>query len=62
MVETGESINAILWLIVAGMSLIPLCIFLISYKRVKSKKLLITTGAFFLFLIKAIILSMKLSK
>lgn len=60
MLEPAEEINAILWLIVAGISLIPLCIFLISYIRVKSKKLQITTVAFSLFFIKAMVLAMKL--
>jgi hypothetical protein len=60
MLEPAEEINAILWLIVAGISLIPLCIFLISYIRVKSKKLLITTAAFAIFFIKAMLLAMKL--
>ena len=60
MVEAGESINAILWLIVAGISLIPLYIFFLSYIRVKSKKLLITTVAFGFFFVKAITLGMRL--
>lgn len=60
MLEPAEEINAILWLVVAGISLIPLCIFLISYIRVKSEKLLITTAAFSLFFIKAMVLAMKL--
>jgi len=60
MLEPAEELNAILWLVVAGISLIPFCIFLISYIRVKSEKLLITTAAFSLFFIKAMVLAMKL--
>jgi hypothetical protein len=58
--EPYEQIELILWLIVAAISLIPLVIFSISYSRIRSPKLLITTIAFFLFFIKALILSMKL--
>ena len=46
--------------IVAAVSLIPLVIFSISYRRVRSQKLLITTLAFFLFFVKALILAMEL--
>jgi hypothetical protein len=60
MIEPSEEITAILWLIVAVLSLAPFIIFLISYARVKSRKLFITTLAFFLFFIKALLLSMKL--
>ncbi len=59
-VESGEVIMAVLWLVVAVISLIPLCIFYISYNRVKSKKLLITTVAFSLFFVKALTLGMRL--
>jgi predicted transcriptional regulator len=58
--EPHEQTELILWLIVAAVSLIPLVIFSISYRRVRSPKLLITTLAFFLFFIKALILAMKL--
>ena len=34
--------------------------FLVSYLRVRSTKLLVTTLAFFVFLVKSLILSMKL--
>jgi hypothetical protein len=58
--EPHEQTELILWLIVAVVSLIPLVIFSISYRRVRSQKLLITTLAFFLFFVKALILAMKL--
>jgi hypothetical protein len=58
--EPHEQGELILWLIVAAVSLIPLVIFSIGYIRVRSPKLLITTFAFFLFFIKALILAMKL--
>jgi len=60
MIESSEEINAILWLVVAVVSLVPISMFFISYIRVKSGKLLITVVAFSLFFIKAIALSMKL--
>lgn len=60
MIEPGEGITTILWLIVTVLSLAPLIIFSISYFRVKTRRLLIITIAFFLFFIKASILSMKL--
>jgi len=59
-IEVSEEVNAILWLVAAVLSLIPLTIFFISYFRVSSGKLLITAAAFCCFLIKATILSMKL--
>ena len=58
--EPHEQTELILWLIVAAVSLVPLVIFSISYRRVRSPKLLITTLAFFLFFVKALILAMKL--
>ena len=58
--EPHEQTELILWLIVALVSLVPLLVFSISYKRVRSPKLLITTIAFFLFFVKALILAMKL--
>lgn len=60
MAEFGELINALLWLVVAIISFIPLIIFFISYNRIKSKKLLITTVAFTLFSTKALLLGMRL--
>ena len=60
MIESGEEINAILWIIVAIVALIPVSMFLVSYKRIKSKKLLLTTFAFTLFFIKALLLAMKI--
>jgi len=59
MIGSGEEINTILWLVVAFTSLILVIMFSVSYKRVRSKKLLITTIAFSLFFIKAIVLAMK---
>jgi hypothetical protein len=58
--EPHEQTELILWLIVALVSLFPIVIFLLSYIRVRSPKLLITTFAFFLFFVKAVILAMKL--
>jgi predicted transcriptional regulator len=58
--EPYEQTELILWLIVAAISLVPLVIFSISYHRIRSPKLLITTLAFSLFFIKALILAMKL--
>lgn len=59
MIEGNESLNALLWLIVAIVSLIPLSIFTMSYIRLKNRRLLFTTAAFALFFLKAIILFMK---
>jgi hypothetical protein len=60
MIEPSDEMTTILWLIVAVLSLTPFIIFLISYARVKSRRLFIVTIAFFLFFIKALVLSMKL--
>jgi len=60
MLESGDTLNSILWLIVAAVSVVPLIVFLISYRRTKSRKLLITAAAFTLFFVKAVLLSMKL--
>ena len=60
MAETGELINLIIWAVVALLSLIPLIIFFVSYRRIKSRRLLITTLAFLLFFIKAVLLSFRL--
>lgn len=59
MTLTADQINAILWLVVAGVSLVPFLIFLVSQVRVKSEKLLILTVAFFLFFVKSVTLAMK---
>lgn len=59
MIDT-DGFNAILWLVVAIISLIPFTAFMISYRKLKSGKLLITSTAFFLFFIKAVLLAMKL--
>ncbi len=58
--EPHEQTELILWAIVAAVSLVPVAIFFMSYTRVRSTKLLITTVAFSLFFVKAVILSMKL--
>ncbi|MFW9916721.1 MAG: hypothetical protein ACFFGZ_14040 [Candidatus Thorarchaeota archaeon] len=60
LIEVGDEVNSILWLIAAGLSLIPLTIFLISYRRIKSEKFLVITTAFGFFFLKAVILSTKL--
>ena len=60
MVETGETVNAVLWLVVATLALVTFLIFYISYKRVRDKRILITTGAFFIFFVKAMLLGMRL--
>ncbi len=58
--EPNELTELILWLIAAAVSLVPIVIFSISYIRVKSTKLLITTLAFSLFFIKTVVLAIKL--
>lgn len=60
MSEVSEGINAFFWLAVAVAALVPLVIFAVSYKRVRSKRILLTTIAFGLFFIKAILLSLRL--
>jgi Na+(H+)/acetate symporter ActP len=60
MSEVGEGMNAFFWFAVAIVSLIPLIIFSISYKRVRSRRILLPTLAFGLFFIKAILLSLRL--
>jgi hypothetical protein len=60
MAEVGELLNSVIWVVVALISLIPLVIFFISYRRIKSRRLLFTTIAFALFFLKALILSFKL--
>ncbi len=54
-----EQIELILWFIAAIVSLIPIIIFAISYYRVRSTKILITTLAFILFFAKALVLSVR---
>ena len=58
--EAHEQTELILWIIVGAVSLIPLLIFSISYKRVRSPKLLISALAFSLFFVKALVLAIKL--
>jgi len=60
MIEHGDQLTAILWLIVAVVSLAPLSFFLVSYLRVGTRRLLLTTAAFALFFVKALVLAMKL--
>ena len=55
-----EDIIAIFWLVVGIIALIPFTIFTISYRRIKDKKLLFNSIAFFLFFMKAILLSFAL--
>jgi hypothetical protein len=59
MAEPSEAINVVLWLIVAGLSTLPLIIFSISYIRVRKTRMLIAAVAFSLFLVKGIILAIK---
>jgi len=60
MVESGYEINAIFWFVIGVIALFPSIILLVTYLRVKSKRLLLASSAFFLFVLKGIILSMKL--
>jgi len=60
MIEQEDIIITVLWLVVAAVSLVPFILFFISYMRVRSTKLLITTIAFLLFFIKAMTLAMEL--
>ena len=57
--QPHEQTELILWLIVAAVSLIPVVIFSIAYARTRSTKLLITTLAFALFFVKALVLSAR---
>ena len=60
MVETAEQILAVFWLVVAVVALVPLVLFSISYKRVRSKNLLLTTIAFGLIFLKGALLASRL--
>ena len=60
MFESQDQICALLWLLVAIISIIPLIAFTIAYKRVKTTKLFITLIAFGIFVIKGITLGMKI--
>ena len=60
MIELGEEINSVFWLLVAIISMFPFYIFFMSYKKVRSRKLLWISGAFFIFIFKGFFLSMKL--
>jgi len=60
MIEQEDVIISVLWLVVAVVSLVPFILFFISYIRVRSTKLLLTTLAFSLFFIKAMTLAMEL--
>ena len=59
MIEAKELINAVLCLGVAIISLVPITIFYKSYLKVRSRKLLMTTVAFLLFFIEAVILGAR---
>ncbi|UCH89357.1 MAG: hypothetical protein JSV49_01535 [Thermoplasmata archaeon] len=60
MFESTESLIAVFWIVVGIIALIPFIIFTISYRRIKDKKLLYNSIAFFLFFLKAILLSIGL--
>jgi len=55
-----EEIHAILWLVVAIITLFPTYVFWAAYWKMRSKDLLINSLAFTLFLVKAVTLAMKL--
>ena len=55
-----EYMTSVIWLIVAVVAFVIFLIFYVSYRRVGSKKLLITTVAFFLFGVKSALLSLNL--
>ena len=58
--ESSEVINGVIWLIVTIIAIIPVIVFSKTYMKVKSKRILLTTVAFFLFFIKALTLAMRL--
>lgn len=60
MVVFTEELIAFFWVVVGIIALIPFTIFTISYLRIKDKKLLLNSIAFFLFFLKAIILAIGL--
>lgn len=60
MFESQDQICALLWLLVAVISIIPLVAFTVAYKRVKKAKLLITLIAFGIFLVKGVVIGMKI--
>jgi hypothetical protein len=60
LIEHGEELTSVLWLGVTIVSLVPLSFFLVSYLRVGTRRLLLTTAAFALFFVKALVLAMKL--
>lgn len=60
MFASTEDLIALVWVIVGIIALIPFIIFSISYIRIKDKKLLLNSIAFFLFFLKAIILAIGL--
>lgn len=59
MLEAKELVNAVLSLVVAAISLVPITIFYKSYLKVRSRRLLMTTAAFLLFFIEAVILGAR---
>lgn len=54
------TINPFLWLIVALLSLLPVYIFWIGYRKTHTRDLFITASAFTLFLVKALTLAVAL--
>lgn len=58
--ESFEFVPNILWLVTMVISLVPLIIFFIAYKRVKDIRLLLTLVAFAFFFVKAAMLASKL--
>ncbi len=60
MIEPGEEINTVFWLIVSLVSIVPFYVFFLGYRRVRSRKILMITVAFSLFIVKGFLLSMKL--
>ena len=55
-----EDIYSLLWLITAAIAVIPVYVFWTGYRKIKSKDLLITSIAFTLFFVKALIMAMEL--
>jgi len=54
-----DLINSLLWLLVAIVALFPLTVFYISYVRVRSRRLLRITMAFFLFFLKGAVANLS---
>jgi len=58
--ESFELVPNILWIVTMVISMIPLIIFFVAYKRVKDIRLLLTLVAFAFFFVKAAMLASKL--